>query len=191
MSLRAVRFVLPVALPLLLLSAATAGIFSLSEDFSSLAYCDNVQTSALWDTGTGELRLNPFQPVVEGSYNTSGSTQDIAVDGNHAFLADGPAGLQILDIADPKAPIYVSGIPIGGDVFGIEVHGEGLHARWLLVVEVSVDRQGGEGLRRDIDRERLVEGDLVGCDPRLGKAVWITDPVSERPGLPPRDLRAE
>jgi hypothetical protein len=76
-------------------------------------------------------------------------------------------------------------------IAGIEVHGEGLHARWLLVVEVCVDRQNGEGLRRDIDRERLVEGDLVGGDPRLGKAVRITDPVAERPGLPPCDLRAE
>ena len=39
-----------------------------------------------------------------GSYETSGYAQGIFISDTHAFVADGPSGLKIIDIGDPSNP---------------------------------------------------------------------------------------
>ncbi|WP_013334240.1 Calx-beta domain-containing protein [Gloeothece verrucosa] len=59
---------------------------------------------------------NPNSPILKGTYNTSGaggiafydasgSTHDVKIVGNYAYIADGYNGLQIIDITNPASPV--------------------------------------------------------------------------------------
>ena len=46
-----------------------------------------------------------------GVFNTAGLTQDVQVDAGQAYLADGPAGVAILDVTNPGNPIGFNSVP--------------------------------------------------------------------------------
>ncbi len=48
---------------------------------------------------------NPSNPTQVGSYETPGNAADVAVNGNHAFIADG-SSVQIIDISNSSNPTY-------------------------------------------------------------------------------------
>ncbi len=62
--------------------------------------------------GEGGLVLldvsSPAEPRILGTLDTLGYTEDVALDGDYAILADGPLGLQVADISDPENPVLVS-----------------------------------------------------------------------------------
>jgi hypothetical protein len=93
-------------LPLLILFSITsnAAAQSIVEEFTTTQYRDPLNTTAWWDTITGELKLHPFQPTLLGSYDTPGAAMDVALAGNYVYLADDWAGFQIYDISDPTSP---------------------------------------------------------------------------------------
>lgn len=54
-----------------------------------------------------------------------GSARSMAVCGSHAYLGDGRAGLEVLDIADPAAPWIVGSVEMTG---GQRLSTSGTHA---------------------------------------------------------------
>ena len=122
--------------------SATAIQYVYHEDFTTKQFCDKLNTSALWDTVATEVRLKDFVLVLEGGCDTPGSAQDVAVDGDLAFVADGTAGLQVLDVTAPKTPFVLGNLPTGGDAFGIDVRGDRAYLadldQGLVVADISV-----------------------------------------------------
>ena len=51
--------------------------------------------------------IEPTQPVRIGEIATPGRARSIAVEGNTAYVADGTAGVQVIDIAVPSKPSFV------------------------------------------------------------------------------------
>ena len=49
-----------------------------------------------------------------GVLNTLGDSYDAAASGTHAYVCDGPAGLAVVDIADPARPEVTSVVPLPG-----------------------------------------------------------------------------
>ncbi|MHB1034819.1 MAG: Ig-like domain-containing protein [Pirellulales bacterium] len=58
-----------------------------------------------------------------GGYDTSGNAEDVAVSGTFAYVADGSAGLQILDVSDPAAPVRLGGYDTSGIAYEVAVSG--------------------------------------------------------------------
>ena len=66
----------------------------------------------------------PAAPSVVGRYDTKGAAQDVQVVGNLAFVADGEAGLEILEISNPSGPVRVGGFDTGGIATRVHVAGD-------------------------------------------------------------------
>jgi hypothetical protein len=74
-----------------------------TENFSTTTYRDALNTAARWDTVAGELKLPML--TLAGSVDTPGEAWGIFVEGNHAYVADLLAGLQVIDISNPTAVV--------------------------------------------------------------------------------------
>jgi hypothetical protein len=90
------------------------------ENFTTTQFRDSVETTAWWDTTSGQLRLYPFTPGLASQYNTAGVALGVAVAGIHAFVADNtirydvPAGdvdviLEIVDVRGRRLRTLVTG----------------------------------------------------------------------------------
>jgi hypothetical protein len=60
---------------------------------------------------------------VVGGYNTNGEASDLEIVGNLAYIADGPGGVQIIDVSNPRAPVRVGGYDTPGYAQDIDVVG--------------------------------------------------------------------
>jgi hypothetical protein len=85
-------------------SAVYAGGHRYVEDFKSLEYYDPVNTECLWDSMGGFLGLWTDPPEQIGYCPTPGQARDVAIAGSYAYVADGPWGVQVMDISDPSQP---------------------------------------------------------------------------------------
>jgi hypothetical protein len=116
------------------------------EDFSSKQYCDDLNTTAWWDTLSGELKLPPFHLNQVGSFDTPGLANAVAVDGDHAFIADETYGLQIIDISDPTTPLLLDNVDTPGYARGLAVAGNHVFVadeyQGLQVIDIT-DPTGG------------------------------------------------
>jgi hypothetical protein len=128
----------------LLLAAAEAGWLNqhYGESFLTKEYCDKSNTTAWWDTISGELRLQPGGCVSVGSYNTAGGAHDLVISGNYLYVADQSGGLTVLSIADPASPSLVTSTPAAGDAHGVAIAGNYLYVAdygyGLRVFDVSI-----------------------------------------------------
>lgn len=113
------------AAPLLCLiaSPSRSGVRSFTEDFSTFLFRDAVYTTADWDTAAGEIKLFPFTPSIIGNSSGWGDAGDLAVAGDHVFIAAGSAGLIIVDISDPSSPSQVGTYPTTAKVTYVTLHG--------------------------------------------------------------------
>jgi hypothetical protein len=93
------------------------------EGFTTTQYKDVLNTTAWWDTVAGELKLFPL-PKLAGTYDTPGYAREIAVAGDHAFVADGSSGLQVIDISDPTNPTLAGTYDTPGTAQGVAVAGD-------------------------------------------------------------------
>jgi hypothetical protein len=89
---------------------------SFHEDFSSTQYRDDTWTTADWDTVLGAVHLPAFEITEIGFYDTPGEAQDVVLFEEYAFVADGSAGLAVLDISDRSNPTPVAGYDPPGSV---------------------------------------------------------------------------
>jgi len=94
------------------------------EDFSTSLYKDFENTTAWWDKATGELKLFPFVPAIVGTRDTPGNAYNVAVSGEHAFVADDASGLQVIDISDPENPVIVGTYNTSGNARFVAVDGD-------------------------------------------------------------------
>ena len=58
-----------------------------------------------------------------GAYDTSGNAWAVAVSGNYAYVADGGAGLQVIDVSNPANPQRVGGYDTAGGAVGVALSG--------------------------------------------------------------------
>src|SRR5207244_1457462 len=70
----------------------------------------------------------PFDVVGQWPNDLNGNAYDLALSGPYAFLADGPAGMQVIDISDVRNPHRVSRYTTGDQVVGIALTN---HLTWL------------------------------------------------------------
>ncbi|MCL0106055.1 phosphate ABC transporter substrate-binding protein PstS family protein, partial [Thermodesulfovibrionales bacterium] len=52
----------------------------------------------------------PQLPRIIGSVDTPGRAYDVFISGDHAFVADGRGGLQIIDVSNPRSPAIVGSV---------------------------------------------------------------------------------
>lgn len=64
----------------------------------------------------------PYTGIVAG-LNTPGVAKDVAIEGGFAFVADGPAGLAVVDVSDPLRPSLVRQLDTPGDALAVAVEG--------------------------------------------------------------------
>jgi hypothetical protein len=65
---------------------------------------------------------NPKSPVIVGSVATHGAARDLALKGNHVYVAsDPPGGLEVIDVASPTAPVVVAVMNTPGRPEGLAV----------------------------------------------------------------------
>jgi len=112
------------SLVFLYFTPAEATVHRYVEDFFTKQYCDTLNTTALWDSVAGELRLPSFAMTVIGNYNTGGYAQGIAVSGNYAYVADYSAGLKVINISDPSAPTFAGSYDTPGDAINVTIAGD-------------------------------------------------------------------
>jgi hypothetical protein len=112
------------SLPLVAAVFAGAGTHRYEENFTSKQYCDTLNTTAWWDTVSGELELPPFELTLAGTYDTPGSAFGIAIAGDHAFVADYGSGLQVIDISDPTSPSIAGSYDTPGNAYGVAISGD-------------------------------------------------------------------
>ncbi len=113
-----------------------------ADDFMTTDHRDPVATTAVWDTGTGEIRLAPFGgPQLVGGYDTPGSVMETAVAGDHLYVADFSSGIQVLDIADPASPTLAGTCATSGASYAVAVAGDHLcvanYYGFLDVLDIS------------------------------------------------------
>lgn len=83
------------------------------EDFLSKEYCDTANTTALWDTVAGEIRLPAFEPGIVGNVAIEGRVNSCVADGNFLYVWNITYdALQVVDITEPTSPILASTTPL-------------------------------------------------------------------------------
>jgi len=92
-------------LVMLLLAFPIAAVaYRYDEDFYTKQYCDQLLTTADWDTVAGQIQLPPFELELVASLTPPSDVIMAAVVGDHAYLAGFGAGIYIVDISDPESP---------------------------------------------------------------------------------------
>lgn len=78
--------------------------------------------------GQSTLRViditDPTVPAEIGSADTPGEANNVAVAGDHAFVAAGTAGLRVFDISDPANPTEIGSVATPGDALDVAVAGD-------------------------------------------------------------------
>ncbi len=82
----------------------------------------NAIYAATLETRSFNVRQALLTPV--GRYETGGPVQRVQVVGNHAYLTDYWAGLQVIDVSNPAKPVRVAGYDTGGEARGVQVVGD-------------------------------------------------------------------
>jgi hypothetical protein len=106
-----------------MVSAQVAG--SITETFSTTTFRNSSQTTAVWSTADGEIRLDDqFAMTNLGSYNTVGLAYEVVVEGDYAFVADGSNGLVVLNISNPSGPTQIGHYNTAGVARALAVDGQ-------------------------------------------------------------------
>ena len=89
----------------------------------------------------GAEAVNEMNVTVVGHYDTAGHADGITVSGNYAYVADGRNGLVIVDVSNPKAPVFAGCYDTEGDAHGVFVSGNYAYVadgrNGLVIVDVS------------------------------------------------------
>ncbi len=118
------RLTVPFALIFLLFSGMAQAQHFFLEDFTTTEFKENISNGANWDTEAGELRMWPFVASLEGVADTPGSAaRNISLFGQLAYVANGYAGISIVNINDPYNPVTVGNLDTPGYVYEVQVEG--------------------------------------------------------------------
>jgi hypothetical protein len=94
------------------------------EDFTTTQFKDAINTTALWDTVAGELKLDRIHIGFKSSYDSPGVGLGIAVAGDYAFLADANLGLRIVSIANTSSIFSVGDYDTPGTSYRVALAGD-------------------------------------------------------------------
>ncbi|MEK6731401.1 MAG: putative Ig domain-containing protein [Pseudomonadota bacterium] len=83
---------------------------------------DRISLTATLSNGSPLPGWLQFQLKLVGSHDTPGYADNVATDGNFAFIADGSSGLQIVDISNPATPTVVANY-ISSYVYDVQIQG--------------------------------------------------------------------
>jgi hypothetical protein len=128
---------------------------------------------------------NPAEPVEVGQSSPLSGFEDLAVTGNHAYVAAGEGGLLVMDVSDPSAPAQVKAYPTSAPAWSIATEGttaylttgDGLHILDISdgVTPASAGFFGTPDAVRDV---AVVSGIAY-----LAEAFFSGDSPDERGGL--------
>ena len=65
--------------------------------------------------------------TVAGAFDTPGVAYDVAVSDGIAYIADGPAGVQVIDVHNTNAPVLITTIPTPGPAYAVAADGNDLY----------------------------------------------------------------
>lgn len=102
---------------------STASFDFFVEDFSTTALMDPLHTGAIWDTASAVLTVYDYMNR-SGGFDTPGETHRVARSGDELYVADGSAGLRVLDISDPANPQPIGSFDTPGEAFDVVVDGD-------------------------------------------------------------------
>ncbi len=125
-------------------TGADSGADTFVEDFTTKTFCDTLHTTALWDTEAGKLTLHPFELELVGGVEVPGQVRDVALAGDHAYLAVEDGGFQVINIRDPENPVRAGGIQGIDSPLGLAVDGDHAYLAALsrlVVIDVSAPSQ--------------------------------------------------
>jgi hypothetical protein len=171
------------ALAVVVCDSAGVQIVDVSDPFSPtiVGGLDDLMVETVGGSGTvafaggddgllGADLTDPRAPLITDTVDTSGHAYDVEVREPYAFVADGRAGLQVVEISQPAGTTVVGGLPIGdardielADGYGYVLDGTAA----VLVVDVS-DPTGPFELSRttvsSVDGIVASEGYVYGLD---------------------------
>ncbi|MFQ5644542.1 MAG: LamG-like jellyroll fold domain-containing protein [Thiogranum sp.] len=80
-------------------------------------------------------------PAVVGNLSLPGFAWDITVSGNYAYIASGPAGLQVVNITDINNPTLAANLPLSGNALKLTLTGNQIlvatESAGMQVVDIS------------------------------------------------------
>ncbi len=80
-------------------------------------------------------------PSILGSVDTPSAARGVAVSGTVAYVADGPSGLQVIDVSDPGSPVLLGSVGTPNYAFGVAVSADVAYVAdgfsGLQVIDVS------------------------------------------------------
>jgi DNA-binding beta-propeller fold protein YncE len=74
-------------------------------------------------TATASGTVTGFSPTALGSVSIPGFANEVAVNGNYAFVAAGSAGLQVVDVTNRSNPVVVASLSLPGNANSVRVVG--------------------------------------------------------------------
>ena len=102
------------------------------------AISSTAATAAPWKSGTTVCLPNR----APGWVATPSSIYDIEVAAGYAYLANYQAGILVVDVGNPQAPVVVSRMQTDGDIYNVTLSGSLLYAcdfsYGLRVIDVSI-----------------------------------------------------
>lgn len=107
----------------ILSTQAASGTFD--EDFTTTTYMDVPNTNVSgW--GTGTIENSKKKPSIVGSISSSliGTTVDVCIDGNYAYVTNQEDGLKILNITDPSNPHIIGSYDTPNIAYSVFVEGD-------------------------------------------------------------------
>jgi hypothetical protein len=125
MSKRIRVFCISACMAYLVLSFASAEalVRSYVEDFTTVQHCDTLNTTALWDTVAGEVKLHPFEITRAGTCDTPGWAFGVAISGDYAYVACLGA-VHAIDISDPATPALAGTCDTPGGAHRVAISGD-------------------------------------------------------------------
>lgn len=102
---------------------AVAQVHQFTEDFSTRAFCDTLNTTARWDTLTGLIGLPEIEIQSLGQVATSDEALGVAIDGDLLCIAADQAGLLIYDGTDLATPVPLASYNSPGETWEVVIDG--------------------------------------------------------------------
>ena len=113
-------------------------------------------------------RIVDVDPQRVSRFDTPGTAHDVVVSGKYAYVADGPSGVQVLDISDPANLRRVGGYDTIGRCVSLRVSTNLVYVAGKQSVAAEIQKQFGEHLLAG-------SGRVVYAHSRSG-ADWRFDP---------------
>jgi hypothetical protein len=120
---------------------------------------------------------NPFEPIEASRVETDGEAYDVAITGNVGVVADGSAGLLLLDLEDLSFPVVIGRSPTSGAAAavalwdGLAVVGMADPARGLAVFDITDPTQP------TLLAELSMPSDPVAVEVHGDLAAFLTDDI--------------